>query len=264
MSVRTAIDIGLRVGRNNDLTQSVFDGSLSFILDTLADAKVRTLTLAPGEANAEISFDPIEESRLLYVEATGPIRVTPGGGLATAAMVTGDGATFPFDWAAAAELHLEIDGTAVTVVNVDEELTSVSLAKAVLWINLAAMNAGIVDGDGNPTTIAREHGGQVRIVSPSVGVSSTVRILGSSDATLLSDLGLTAGLTTGQDPQPGQSPLDLPLPVSGGAQAAGEAKSFLLATLRSTSLTIENMDSDNTTHVTVLVAGGLLDTPAGC
>jgi hypothetical protein len=263
MGIRTNVDVTVQVGRNNDLAQVAFDGGFQQLLDTLEHEESGTFTLDPAESNFSIPFGDVGQARMVYLEADGPIRVTPGGGIATQAQRDGVAGSYPTGFTGVAEnLDLEIDGTPVTV---DFASGDQSLAQVINRINAAAALAGITGPGGVPATIARNTGGsQLRLISPTTGTGSSVEVLSSSAAAVLTALGLVAGITLGVNSTPGQTPLTLMKPANTTAsdRAAG-VKSYLLATLMTATLVVENLDPDNAVEVAFLVAGDLVTSPPG-
>jgi hypothetical protein len=265
MGIRTNVDITVQAGRENDLTKVAFDGGLQAVLDTLEHEQSGSFTLDPAESNFVVPFGDVAQARTVYIEADGPIRVTPGGGLATSAALTGVAGSYPTGFTGVAEnLDLEIDGTAVTVAFAAGDQ---SLAQVINRINAAAALAGITGPGGVPVTIARDNGaGQLRLFSSLTGTSSTVEVLGTSAAAVLTALGLAAALSTGLNASPGQTPLTLMKPANTSASdTAAEVRVYLLATLVTAALTIDNLDPDNSVQVAYFIAGDLVTAPpCGC
>lgn len=260
MGVRTSVDIGFQIGRENSLSRLAFDGSLQQLLDTLAHVEQGTFQLAAGESNYEVPFGDVLQARLVYIEATGSIRVTPGGGRATSAQISAVGASYPTGFTGAGDtLELAIDGAdvAVTFQAGDQSITQV-----INRINAAAMLAGITDGAGDPAPIVRNNGaGQLLFASPTTGDESKVEIKASSSPLTLATLGLTASSARGQSATPGQTPLTLLVPSSQAAGGPGDVRAFMFATLATGALTIDSLDMDNAVDVTIAIVGDLLSTP---
>lgn len=263
MGIRTNVDLTVQAGRENDLAKVAFDGGFQQLLDTLEHEESGTFTLDPAESNFSIPFGDVGQARMVYLEADGPIRVTPGGGLATNAQRDGVAGSYPTGFTGVAEnLDLKIDGVAV---NVAFTAGDQSLVQVINRINAAAALAGITGPGGVPTTIARDTGGsQLRLRSPTTGISSTVEVLSSSAAAVLTALGLTVGVSTGVNSTVGQTPLTLMKPANTTASDLAEGvKVYLLASLVTSALIVENLDPDNETAVAFLVAGDLVTTPPG-
>ncbi len=256
MGIRTNIDVSVQFGRDNDLTQVAFDDAMQSLLDTLEREESGTVQLAAGESNFVVPFGDVAQARIVFLRATGPIRVTPGGGTATSAQRDGAGGSYPTGFAGGEGLDLEIDGTAVSVAF---DAADQSVTQVINRINAAAALAGITGPGGIPATIARNTGaGQLRIVSPTTGDTSTVEVLGTSDAAVLTALGHTAGVTTGDNATPGSSPLTLMKPMTTSDADPGEGVPvYLLASLVTTAITIDNLDPDNAVEVTFAIAGDL-------
>lgn len=260
MGVRTNVDLAFQIGRENSLSKLVFDGAYQEVLDTLERHESGTIELDAGESNYQIPFGDVLQSRVVYIEATGPVRITPGGGLATSAQVDAVGGAYPSGFDGTDDtLELAIDGTDVTV---DFLATDQSLTQVINRINAAAMLAGVVDGAGNPAPIVRDNGaGQLRFESPTTGVSSEVQIKATSEVSTLAALGLTADTTNGVNASAGQTPLTLLVPSSGAAGGPSDVRAFILATLVTGALTLDNLDPDNAVTVTFAIAGDLLTEP---
>ena len=264
MGVRTNVDLALEIGRENNLSKLVFDGSLQQLLDTLEHVESGTITLEASETNFSVPFGDVAAARIVYFEATGPVRITPGGTSAAQAIVTGVGGSYPTGFAGGEELVLEITGTAVTVAFAAGDQ---SLAAVINRINAAAAIAGIAGAGGVPTTIARTNGGaQLRLLSPTSGLAASVVISADSDASVLTALGLTAATTNGTDAGAGQTPITLLVPAdTSGSDDAEDVRAFLFASLSCPSITLENLDDTNDVVVTYAVVGDLVtDPPTGC
>lgn len=264
MGVRANVDLTLEVGRENNLSKLVFEGALQQLLDTLEHAEGGTITLEASETNFAVPFGDVSAARIVYFEATGPIRLTPGGTSATQAIVTGVGGSYPTGFVGGEELVLEITGTAVTVAFTSADQ---SLAAVINRINAAAALAGIAGAGGVPTTIARTNGGsQLRLLSPTSGLAASIVIDTDTDAGVLTALGLSTGTTNGTDAGAGQTPITLLVPAdTSGSDGAGDVRAFLLASLSCSALTLENLDDENDVVVTYAVLGDLVtDPPTGC
>lgn len=261
MGVRTNVDLTFKVGRNNSLKAGdlAFDGALSQLLDTLDHVSVGTATLVAGESNYVVPFGDVFQARLVYVEASGPFTLTPGGLQATGASVDGAGGTYPTGFVGGEVLALEIDNVTVTVTFTAADQ---SLSDVINRINSAAALAGISGPGSIPTTIARDNGAsQLRLLSPTVGVASEVDIQVATTASVLTALGLTVAVTNGAEAVPGQSPLIVSVPSSSAAGGPDNVKAFALLTLQTSGLTIDNLDSANAITLTYAVAGDLLTAP---
>lgn len=258
MGVRTNTEITYQIGRDNALLDFIADFELGAILDTLDHATSHNATLVGGEMGHVVPFGDVAESRLVYIESDGDIRVTPGGAPATAAQVDGVGGSFPTGFAGGELLPLEIDNTFTFTVTFT--VGASLLADVINEINAAAALAGVVGPGGIPATIARDNGGgQLRLISPTTGLSSEIDILAG---TALATLGLSVGVTNGLDPILGQTPITLRRPANpAGAGGAAGIKSYMLATLVTTSLLIDNLDSANEASLVVALAGDLLLNP---
>lgn len=260
MGVRTNLEIIFQIGRNNALTDLLFNESLTSLLDTLDHAEIHEATLAAGESNHVVPFGDVLQSQLVYLLADGAVRVTPGGGAATSAIVTAVGGSFPTGFAGAETLTLDIDniGSFITTFLAADQ----SLAAIINRINAAAALVPIVDGGGVPVTIARDNGsGQLRLLSSATGIGSEVEVV-SGSAGVLAQLGLTAAVTNGVNAIAGQTPITLTKPVNtSGAFSTTGVPVFLFATLQTNALTVDNLESASETRLTVAIAGDLLTEP---
>lgn len=255
MGVRTNTDLAFQIGRDNALSNLAFDGALQQVLDSLEHASVGTITLAASESNFVVPFGDVAVARLVYIEGSRAFSATPGGLLATAAQVDGVGGSYPTGFAGGETLTLEIDNVAIAVTfdAADQQLDDV-----INRINAAAALAGLSDGT-NPALPARPNGGgQLRLLSPTTGVSSEVDIQAAT-ASVLSALGISVGVTNGAEAVPGQSPLQLLVPSTSDG-----VKSFAFMTLQTSGLTLTNLDGVNANEITYAVAGDLVTTPPGC
>ena len=260
MGIRSNVDITVQIGRENNLANVAFDGGLQQLLDTLEHVQSGTLDLDASETNVVVPFGDVAQARIVYLEADGPIRVTPGGGIATSAALTGAGGSYPTGFVGAEHLDLEVDGVSIVATF---EAGDQSLSQVINRINAAAALAGLTGPGSVPATCARDNGaGQLRIQSPTTGTSSVVEVLASSSAAALTALGLTATSNTGVNASPGQTPVTLLKPAStAGSDQAEGVKTYLLATLVTTALTLENLDSENAVTVTYMIAGDLVSSP---
>lgn len=257
MGVRTNVDLAFQIGRDNTLENLAFDGSLQQLLDTLDHAQVGTLTLAAGESNVVLPFGDVANARLVYVEATGPFTLTPGGVLATSAQVDGVGGSYPTGFVGGETLTLEVDNVAIAVTF---DAADQTLDDVINRINAAAALAGLSDGS-NPALPARTNGGsQLRLLSPTTGPTSEVDIQAAT-ASVLTALGLTVGVTNGAEAVPGQSPLQLLVPSSTAAGGPDDVKAFAFMTLQTSGLTVSNVDTANSISLTYAIAGDLLTSP---
>lgn len=258
MGVRTNSEITFQIGRDNALLDFIADFELGAILDTLDHATSHNATLAAGESGHIVPFGDVAECRLIYIESDGDIRISPGGAAATAAQIDGVGGSYPTGFAGGEELPLEIDDTFAFTVTFT--VGASVLVDVINEINAAAALAGVVGPGSIPATIARDNGGgQLRLISPTTGASSEIDILAGS---ALAALGLVEGVTNGVASIPGQTPITLRRPANpAGASAAAGVKSYLLATLVTSSLLIDNLDSANEASIVVALAGDLLLNP---
>jgi hypothetical protein len=257
--IRTNVELAVEVGARGSLDEPVFGPkSIQAVLDTLDHVSSGTFKLEGGEANYDVPFGDVEQSRIVFLQADGPIRVTPGGGVATGAIVTGVGGSYPTGFTGVNQnLDFEVDGTAIAV---DFESTDQSLAQVVNRINAAAALAGILGPGSIPTTVARSSGGQLRFVSPTTGEDSEINILNTSAAAVLTALGLTSGSTVGEDSAGASDPITLMQPAAGESDACDDSEGvqvYLLATLVTGSLVVENLDPDTEVEVVYMVAGDL-------
>jgi hypothetical protein len=250
MGVRTNTDLSFQIGRDNGLTNLLFDGALGQILDTLERAVTGTAVLAGGEANFEVPFGDVSAARLVYIEADGPITVTPGGALATAAQIDGAGGAYPTGFSGSGSLSLTIDETTFVVGFTSSEQ---SLQQVLNRINSAAALQGL-------STVAFANGSQLRLTSPTVGAASLVSVTAAS-APVLTALGLSVASANGAEGVPGQTPLQLLRPASTATTGTQAVKAYMLATLQTTGLVIDNLDPSSAVNVTWAIAGDLAVSP---
>ena len=261
MGVRTYHDLTFQVGRDNSLVSGnlIADIALAGQLDTLARAISTVIDLDAAETGFVVDFGDIAEARFVYIEADGEISVTPGApGAPTAAAATGAAGTFPTGFIGGETLSLDVDNFGTVVVTFT---SGAQLAQDVVnEINAAFALAGFLSG-GLPVTVALVFGGEIRIASPTLGAASEVEVVAGS-AGVLATLGLSTGITNGVNAIAGQTPIQLyrPANISNPSLSDG-VKSFMLATMRTTSLTIDNLDTASGVTVTVVIAGDVLTTP---
>lgn len=257
MGRRTNVDITFQIGKDNSLTNLQLEESLQQLLDTLEHATVYDVTLDALETNHQVPFGDVAGCRLLYIEADGAIRVTPGGGTATSASLSGSSGSYPTGFTGVNEnLDLEIDGVTLSVAFTSGDQ---SIGQVINRINAAAALAGITGPGGVPVTIAKNTGtGQLKLFSSTTGTSSTVEVVNTSASSVLTALGLTATSNAGVNASPGQTPITLlkPADTTGSDLAAG-VKTFLFGTIVTSALTIDSLDADNPVKVLVAVVGDL-------
>lgn len=258
MGLRTKVELGVCAGLENSLDDLVFERDLSSLLDTLDRHVSQTVLLEAGTTDLEIDLGDITEARLIYIESDLEIEVALGGVAALGAVVDGSGGTFPTLFAGGETITgLDIDGQGPFTVTFTSGASTVD--DVVNEINSAAALAGIVDGGGIPVTIARNNGGQLRIVSPTTGSGSEVVIGGG---TALATLGLTAGTTTGTNSTPGTSNVLVHRPADpAGASAAAGVPAYMLLTTKTTRVALTNPSSTIDANVIVFIAGDLTDLP---
>lgn len=267
MGIRTNVDLTLQAGRENDLAKVAFEDDLSQLLDTLEHEKSGTLTIPAGGSNVAIDFGGVVQARLVYLRANGPFRVTPGGGLATSAKIDGVAGSYPTGFTGVNQnLDFKVDGVALSAAF---QAGDQSLAQVINRINAAAALAGVTGPGGVPVTVARTDGGtQLRLISSTTGVGSTVEVLSSSAAAVLTALGLTAHVVAGVNASAGQTPLTCMQPANTTASdSAAGVVAFLFATLLTSALTVDNLDPDNDIELTYFLAGDLTSSPpadCGC
>lgn len=251
MSPRVTTNLTLICGLDNQLNNKIFGGPLlSEILDTLAHAQSSTYQLDEGEANVAIDLGDVAEVRYVYVEGDGEFSVVFGGGVSTAAQQDAIGASYPTTFAGGETLTLEIDGVPVSVAF---DVADQTLAQVVARINYVAALAGFTS-----TPVAFAHSGQLRLTSPTTGLSSVVDVQGGTGRAAL---GLTVQRVEGQEAVPGTSPLSVFRPAdTSGATAAQGVKSYLLATVRATAMTVTNLTA-GLLNLKVFVAGDLVEVP---
>jgi len=253
MGVRTNVELTVQIGQNNQLSDLLFDRDLTSLLDTLDHATAIVATLVSAETNFVVPFGDVAEARLVYIEADGEIAVTFGGGLATAALLTGVGGTYPTTFAGGETLELDIDnaGSLTVTFTVAAQL----LADVINEINAAAALTGLAP-------IASDVGGELRLTSPTTGTTSEVEVV--AGGTALATLGLTAAVANGVNATPGTSPVAVSRPADPtGASAAAGVDAFLLATVKTTSITIDNTAGQDV-RVRVALAGDLVADPVAC
>lgn len=248
MSLRTFVDLEVQFGLENSLDDALFERSCSQLLDTLDHASGGVLTLAALQQNVQLPFGDVAEARILFIEAElGDVRFTLGGGLATAGQIDAAGAVYPTGFVGAETLTFEVDGTPVSVTFL---LGDQSITQVINRINSACALLGFA------TPIAQDVAGQLRLKSPTTGTSSVIKITGGTGR---ATLGLPAPNTTstGVNATPGTSPIELRRPADpAGASAANGVKGIFYGTVKTTSITMDNL-SDNTTKVRWAIAGDL-------
>ncbi len=157
------------------------------------------------------------------------------------------GAVYPTGFIGGETFTFEVDGTPVAVAFDAGDQT---LTQVINRINAACALLGFA------TPIAQPAAGQLRLKSPTLGSGSSIKITGG---TARAALGMPAiGTTvTGANATPGTSPIELARPADpNGASAAAGIPALFLATVKTTSVTIENR-SNNQTKVRWAIVGDL-------
>lgn len=248
MSLRTSIDLGVKVGLDNSLDSPIFDRVIEEIVDTLDHAMVHAGDLAAGQANVLLNKGDIDKILLLYVEANGELQVFLGGTAATVATLIGVGGSYPTGFLGGETLILDIDGIAFTVTFLVADQT---LAAVINRINAAAAFNGI---DG---LIATADTGQLRLTSKTSGSGSVVSVTGGTGA---ATLGFTPVQTNvGIDPTPGASPITLKRLADPAGTQIDTLKSYMLLVTDTTSVTISNPSADDAVRYHVMMAGDLVE-----
>jgi hypothetical protein len=254
--IRISTKLDLSVGLDNDLSKRIFGGDslLSELLDTLAKGESGTYRLDGGEQNVEIKFGDVIDCRYLYIEGDGEFEVVFGGSTPTAAIVDGVAGTYPTAFVGAETLDLEIDGVPFTTTfTVADQTRNEVLAR----INYAASLAGF-----QATPVALANGSQLRLKSPTLGASSVVKVLATSTPAVLTALGLVAGTTAGTNATPGTTNVRVFRPADPtGENAAFGVKSYLLATIKATSVHINNLMPTTGLNLKTFVGGDLVSLP---
>lgn len=252
MSVRTQVKISIAVGGDNDLDNCLFDRDLEELVDTLEDSKDETGLLAAGETNRSIDLGDVQQVRLVYIEADAEIDVSFGAGVATGAVVTGSGGTFPTGFGGGETLDVEIDNLgSVAVVFTAAASTAQDVANE---INAAFALAGILSG-GTPVAPASVVGGEVRLTSPTTGSSSEVDI---TAGTALATLGLSVATVNGVAAEPGTSQYTLRRLANPAGSTASTLKAYMLATIDASAVLLTNPDTVNAVRYRVLVVGDIV------
>lgn len=248
MSVRVSTTLTLLAGLDGKLDNKIFGGPLlSELLDTLAHAQSATYQLEASESSA-IDLGDVAQVRLCYLEGDGEFSVVFGGGAATAALLDGVGASYPTTFAGGESLLFAVDGVSIAALFESADQT---LAQVVARINFAASLAGFVS-----SPVAFVSGGQLRLRSPTTGLSSVVDVTGGTGRAAL---GLAISRVVGAEAVPGTSPVSVfrPADPSSASESFG-VKSYLLATVRASAITVSNL-SPGLLNLKVFVAGDLVE-----
>lgn len=252
MGVRTSVDLAIQVGFDNGLDDLAFDRNLSEVLDTMEDVQSGSGSLAAGVTNRQLDLGDVQQGRLLYVEADGPLEVYINGALPTAAQVDGAGAAFPTGFVGGETFIFTLDGTPITVTF---DAADQAIADVVNRINSAAALAGF------STPVASDNGGQIRLTSPTTGSTST---LASFGGTAQAALGFAAAIDTeGVDPVPNTASWSLRRMADANGTQVSTLKAYMLASVLVSSLFISNLSADVVSYRWVVV-GDLSDPLAAC
>jgi len=258
MGIRIKNELRIQAGFDNSLDDCFFDRSVSELLDTLDHGNASIMLLEAGSTDVAVPFGDVAQARILYIEADGEFEVELGGGAATGAAVTGVGGSFPTGFAGGEAMSLDIDNLgAVAIVFT----VSASLVQDVAnEINAAFALAGVLSG-GLPVAPASVSGGEIRITSPTTGLTSEVDAV-SADAAVLTALGISVSITNGVNANPGTSDLNIDRPADpAGASAAAGVTAFFYATVNTDQVLLTNLSPTVDINVKVLIVGDLTASP---
>ena len=245
MSLKTSVSYDVQVGFENDLNNLAYQRSRQELNDALDSIQTTVISLDANEQNVPIVSKVGAEAidvKFIYVEADGAggVDLSQGSAVATAAVLTGSGGTFPTGFAGGETWDITLDGvlTTVTFLVADQLLNDV-----VNRIN------STFTGLGRPAIATAV--GELVLTSTTTGSGSNLTVENNAVATTL---GFTGGATdTGDDPTAGTVAWQLRPMIPGGGQQA-EAKAFLMAAITMTGDTMFLSNPSTTAAVTVRVA----------
>ncbi len=258
MGIRIKNELRVQAGFDNSLDDCFFDRSVSELLDTLDHGNASILLLEAASTDVPIPFGNVAQARIIYIEADGEFQVEFGGAAATGAVVTGSGGTYPTGFVGAEALSLDIDNLgAVAIAFTSGASTAQDVANE---INAAFALAGVLSGT-DPVAPATVVGGEMRFTSPTTGLTSEVDIV-SGDAAVLTALGISVGVTNGDNANPGASDISVHRPADpSGASAAEGVTAFLYATINTTQVLVTNPSTTVDINMKVLIVGDLTASP---
>jgi hypothetical protein len=257
MSVRISTTLDLAAGHDNSLDNKIFGGNgvLSELLDTLEHAISSTYEIAGGASQA-IDFGDITEARYVYLEGDGEFSVAFTANPATSAIIDGSGGTYPTVFTGGETLELEVDGVAISVAFDAADQTRDQVVARINFV------AALTDASFVAVPVAFQNGAELRLKSPTTGLTSEVKVLATSDAAALTALGLTAATANGAAAEPGTTDVEIARPADPtGASAAAGVKAYLLATVQATALQVTNQQASAALNLKAFIAGDLVSTP---
>lgn len=245
MGLRVSVDLAAQVGFDNGLDALLFDSSLAELLDTMENGHADTGEIAAAEAGLELDLGTITSARFIWLEADGELNVYFDGVAATSAIADGSGGTYPTTFAGGETLDFDLDGTAIAVVfdDADETLTQV-----VNRINSVIALAGLA------TPVAKANSGELRLESTTTGEASTIAGLAG---TALATLGLAATDVAGEDSGGASAPISLHRMADPTGDTVDDLKTYLISTVKFTSVYITNPSDDTAVRYRYCVVGDL-------
>lgn len=246
MSIRHFIELALQVGQDITLDEKMFDGAISATLDSLDHCEAGTYTLDAGDTNVQVDFGDVAEARIIWIEADGDFEVSLGGVVGTVGTLLGSGGTFPTSFAGGETFGFLIDGIAVAGAFL---IGDQSAAQCAARMNAAAMLAGCVH-----VPFVTE-GGQIRVsgaLATSAGeVEVTVARATIGFAALTSDAGTS--------PSGAYAPQQIRRPLDADSSTAATAKAYYVATVKTTSLFLTNLETATAVLARVCILGDLTE-----
>ncbi len=257
MGIRISTTLDLIAGLNGDLVNKVFGGQgvISQILDTLEHSTTTTYEILGGETE-QIDFGDITDLRYLYLSGDSEFSLALAAALATAGVLLGVAGTYPTGFTGGEVLELVVDTIPITVTfDVADQTRDEVVAR--INFDAANTNAAFV-----AKPIAFPNVAELLLRSLSTGPSSTVEVLASSTAAVLTALGLTAATNAGTAAEPGTTDIQVLRPADpAGSSAAEGLQAYFLGTVQASALQVTNLSLTSALKLTAFLAGDLVATP---
>lgn len=249
--IRVSTTLDLIAGHDNSLDNKIFGGKsiLSELIDTLAHAEAGTYDLDASETDTPVDFGDVTLAKLVYLEADAEFNVAFSGVAALAAFIDGVAGTYPTTFVGAETLTIKIDGVTIAITFLVADQT---LIEVVARINFFAALLSLAP-------VAFVQAGQLRLLSSSTGLSSTVEVVAGGSALAL--LGLTAAVVTGTASTPNTTDILVRRPADISGSAAAELKAYFLATMETTSVRLTNPSGTQSVRIKTLIVGDLVTSP---
>ncbi len=255
MGIRISTTLDLAAGFNNDLANKLFGGNGVIggqILDTLEHGVSSTYNILGGATEA-IDFGDIATARYIYIEGDSEFSIAFAAALATAGIIAGAAGSYPTGFTGGEVLELKIDNLAITVTFTAADQTRDQVIARINFEAALAHEIFVAD------PIAFQNATELDLRSNTTGPASTVEVLATSTAAVLTALGLSVGVNTGDAAEAGTTDVRVLRPADpAGSSAAEGLQAYLLGTIEATAIQVTNLSATSALDLTVFLAGDLV------